>query len=161
MVDVDEDARGLNLLPVNRRLAMHLLRIEADAPLLVFAKAVAEVKINAVHALPGVRECEPPQILGARTLRCEVHNTACRGRLVLRARTRKATIRSRDDVRALYHIHRRVELREHARHIVDVGTRPVRAESAVLEVVVQDAARRADRRRDREHTVERLRGITE
>ena len=161
MIEIDVDAGRLDLLPVDGSLTVHLLRHETRAPVTIPAKSAGKIKICPAHALPAMGQRQARDVFAPRALCRNVHDTTCGRGLILRSCSRKAAVRPGDDIRLLDDMQGRVELREHPRHTIDIHARPVRTESTVLEVIVQDAARRADRRRNAEHAVERLCRITE
>ena len=78
MIEIDIDARRLDLLPVDGGLTVHLLRHETRAPVTIPAKSARKIKICPAHALPAMGQRQARDVFAPRALCRNVHDAASR-----------------------------------------------------------------------------------
>ena len=157
VIDVDVEIACRQLLTLDCRLSLDIFRVNAHAPLLVFAESLTDIKRLAERTARIDRLLVGHALLTVlRLLRHEVHRAARRLRV---CRTVDANRGSRDHLDALHEVRGHIRLREKPRHTVHLELIRVHLEAADRVVVVHRARARAHRRRHKQCIRQRIRAV--
>ena len=157
VIDIDIEVTRRQFLVLDRRLALNVLRIDANAPRLVLAKALTDVDRLTEGTARVDRLLVRDALLAVlRLLRHEVDRAARRLRV---RRSMDADRRTRDHLDALHEVRRHIRLREQPRHAVDLELIRVHLEAADRVVVVHRARTRAHGRRHEQRVRQWIRAV--